>query len=214
MYKIIIAFYLLVATANFSTAQDFVPIGKWKTAKSSKGTKLMYRWIMLGDTLKTRQLKVTTTITASPEEILKMLNDSEKLMAWKPEIKEAQVMDKDSMKWTSYMIFDIPSLFPQQDLIVSYKVESKEDSLTIIGESFPNRLEEIKGVNRQKIYYDKWILRPINEHSSKLTYTSIAPGKPIMPRFIQDKFLQPMIISSFAMLKNKSEENNSLDSSS
>jgi len=61
-------------------------------------------------------------------------------------------------------------------------------------------------VKRQEKYEEHWEIRPIDGQNVQVDFSSIAPSKPLLPRYLQDRFIHPMLINSFAKLKRQAEQ--------
>ncbi len=195
----------LLIVINTVSAQTEKPVSGWKTAKSSKGIIIQYRWISVGDTLETREMRSIFTIKATHSNIIKNLNSRSELAKWNSGIKLCQIYDKTDNQWITHTVYNIPKPLKQQDLITKYRVSKNSGKTTIDMNSVPEYIEHKDGVQRQENFKGLWHLFPTRAGKTLVEFRSISFSKPMLPRFIQDPILQHMFIKSFAKLRELSE---------
>ncbi|PWJ42296.1 SRPBCC family protein [Sediminitomix flava] len=199
-------FLSLIFYPNTVSAQKTLEKTNWEVAKVKEGIQIEYRWLTLEDGFKTRELKVSLETQASIVELIYCLSDVTELRNWKIGSKETDVLASDHEKWILYSVYNIPFPFNQQDLITSYTIEEKSNTFTRIeGNASPKYLAEKKGIIRQQKYHEVWQLKEESLAKTSVVFTSIAPTDPLLPRFIQDRFIQPILISSFSKLRERAE---------
>ncbi|MTI29946.1 hypothetical protein [Xanthovirga aplysinae] len=198
---------LSILLAQNSHAQiSFEPTSEWKVVKESKKVQLMSRWIVIGDSLKTRQIRIKANVKADVSDILYCLRSEEALNQWKKNARKFEVLDEKEGQWVFYTEFAIPRLFPQQDLVLQYQVKEEAEKTLVDAYSIPDYLDRTKKVKRQEKYEEHWVIRPIDGENVEVDFSSMAPTKPLLPRSVQDKFIHPMLINSFAELKSQAEK--------
>ena len=180
-------------------------LSDWETARTSETVELQYRWLKLGDTLKTRELRSIFTVNASIDAIVTQLSTASDFESWSARIKKCETYEKSDDGWIMYSYFDIPKPFKQRDLVARYSFHT-EGSKTIINvEAIPEYLPELKKVHRMKNYSGYWILEQNGKHKTDVKFHSTSFSKPVLPRFIMDPIIQRMLIRSFEKLINLSE---------
>jgi len=195
--------FLLCILSYPSFAQQV--LSQWETARKSETVELQYRWVRLGDTLKTRELRALFNVGAPVAEIVKSLNTESDYQNWSVGVKRCQKIDQSGNSWIMYSLFDIPRPFKQQDLITKYTVEQTRNETLIKMEAMPEYLPHIKGVERMNNYSGYWLLEDIGRNKTMVKFHSTSFTKPVFPRFIQDPILQQMLINSFETLIKLSE---------
>jgi len=174
---------------------------KWKVAKRSDDIQVSYRYIMVGDTLKTREMRVSFSVDAKPDSIIKMFNNSEKFAAWSAGVEECKILKVDSSSWIMYNLYDAPWPFKQRDLITEYRVE-KSDSITkLIMTGKPEQLPQYEDIMRMKLYEGYWSFQPLQNGLTHVEFHTISFTGPLIPRFLQDPVLQRTFINSMNKLK-------------
>lgn len=207
LFYSLFAYGLFIPLAKKGHAQNsFQPTSDWEIVKEANRVQLMSRWILIGDSLKTRQLRLVTTIKADVSDILYCLRSEQELSKWKESARKFQVLGDKQKQWIFYTEFAIPRLLPQQDLILKYQVNEQEEKTLIDAFSIPDYMDRVPGVRRQEKYEEHWEIRPIDGQDVQVDFSSIAPSKPLLPRYLQDKFIHSMLINSFAKLKSQAEQ--------
>ncbi len=195
--------FLLCILSYPSFAQQV--LSNWETAIKSETVELQYRWIRVGDTLKTRELRTFFNVDAPVVAIVKNLSTESDFQNWSVGVERCQKIDQSSNGWIMYSLFDIPRPFKQRDLITKYTVEQFGNQTIIKMEALPEILPHIKGVERMNNYSGYWLLEDIGYNKTMVKFHSTSFTRPVFPRFIQDPVLQRMLINSFETLIKLSE---------
>ncbi|MFK5855458.1 MAG: hypothetical protein QM503_04955 [Bacteroidota bacterium] len=175
----------------------------WKLAKQSDDIEISYRNVTVGDTLETRQMKITFVVSSDTETILEMFKDSEKLSVWTIGTEECKVLAyKTDNLWMTYTLYNIPWPFNQRDLVTKYEL-IKRDSITLMKlTSVPHQLPLYHGISRLDKFEGSWIFTNLSNGTTKVEFISLSFAKPIIPRFIKDPIIQSMFIDSVVELKH------------
>jgi hypothetical protein len=195
--------FLLCIVSYPSFAQEV--LSDWETARRSETVELQYRWIRVGDTLKTRELRTLFNVDAPVPAILKNLSTENNFQLWSVGVEHCQKIDQSGNSWIMYSLFDIPRPFKQRDLITKYTVEQTGNQTLIKMEAVPEYLPQVKGVDRMNNYSGYWLLEDIGFNKTMVKFHSTSFTMPVFPRFIQDPVLQRMLINSFETLIKLSE---------
>ena len=156
-----IIFYLFSATSTVAESPDHEIISDWKVDKTKNGIEISYRFLMVGDTFKTREMRIAFELQASVAEILPMFNSAVNFESWSAGIERCELVDEvDSLSWTMYNLYDVPWPFKQRDLITTYTVTSNTEATTLMMEGKPDALPESDGVLRMRNYEGYWQLKP------------------------------------------------------
>jgi hypothetical protein len=198
------ALIILLSFISYPTFSQQI-LSEWETARKNENVELQYRWVCLGDTLKTRELRALFTVNAPSEAIIRNLNTESNFQSWSVGVKQCKNIEQTSSSWIMYSLFDIPKPFNQQDLIAKYSVEQLDNKTIITIESVPRYLPPEKNIARINNYSGYWILESVSDNITHVKFHSTSYTKPMFPRFIQDPILQRMLIKSFETLINQSE---------
>lgn len=180
-------------------------LSDWETARKSETVELQYRWISVGDTLETRELRAIFNVDAPIAAIVKSINTENDFQNWSVGVKHCKKIEQTNNGWIMYSLFDIPRPFAQQDFIAKYTVEEIGKKTIIKIEALPEYRPQVKGVVRMNNYSGFWILEDMGCNNTHVKFHSTSFTKPVLPRFIQDPILQRMLIDSFETLIKLSE---------
>lgn len=176
-------------------------LSDWKLDRESEGIEISYRYLYVGDTLKTRQMRISFYVDASPARIVPMFNDADNLTIWSAGTEKCEIIQSDTNTWTTYNLFDIPWPFQQKDLITEYKMIESNSSISLFMTGKPDQLPRYEDVSRMEKYEGQWMFTPLGNGKTKVELTTVAFSKPIVPKFIQDPILQGVFIDSINTLK-------------
>ena len=192
---------LLLLFLNGNCAVPFKVLSNWNRGTEKKGIKISYRWIMLGDSIKTRETCSVFYVSTASSKILELFYNEENLLQWCSGLKSCMVFDKKEENWYAYYCYDIPWPFQKQDAV--YKIESKVkvDSVILDMKSVSNKISKVKGVKRLNHAHSRWIFTRCANNQMKVEVRSISATEPVVPRFIQDKIVYKVLIKSFLELK-------------
>ena len=182
-------------------------LSNWKLAKQSEDITISYRNVKVGDTLKTRQMRMTFTVRSDKETLISMFKDSEKLSAWTTGAEKCEVLNIETdSTWTTYTLYDIPWPFKQKDLVAKDEL-SETASATIINlSSEPRQLPLYQGVSRLEKFEGHWKFTELINGDTKVEFVTISFTKPVVPRFIQDPIIQGILIDSVNELKDLAKQ--------
>ena len=178
-------------------------VTNWKLAKQSEDIEISYRNVKVGDTLKTRQMRMTFTVSSDTETLIDMFKDSEKLSAWTAGAEKCKVLnDETDSTWMTYTLYNIPWPFEQKDLITRYNLIETESATIINLSSVPQLLPSYEGVSRLEKFEGYWKFTELSNGNTEVEFVTISFTKPIVPRFIQDPIIQRVLINSVNELKS------------
>ena len=189
----------------FSTNSKTVNKTEWYLATKSEGISLYYRWITLGDSIRSREMKAEFTIDAEIPEILSHFSNTESYKNWAAGIKKCSIKKISDSVWFTHTVMNYPWPFKQKDLVTRHLVEQHGLNATIEIEAAPDFFSETNGIERMKNYQGTWFFSVIKNGSTKVDYRVISFTKPIFPRFVQDPIVQKLSIESFVDLKQLAE---------
>jgi len=195
MKKISLIFCII---SNVLMAQKILT--EWETSIKSESIELQYRWVLIGDTLETREMRSIFKIECPREDIIFNLSDDKRFKSWSVGVTKCKALNKNYNGWIMYSFFDIPMPFSDKDLIANYELKQKDRTTIIQVTALPDYLPKKEGVERMKNYSAYWILEEKEWNKTLVKFHSIAYTKPVFPRFIQDPLIQSLIIKSFEKL--------------
>ena len=196
----LIAFILLSVT-GLPTSPDHEVLGDWKVDKVSEDIEISYRFLMVGDTFKTREMRIRFELDTGIDAIMPMYNSANNFQQWSAGIERCELLDKDSSGWTLYNLYDIPWPFKTRDLVTRYDMEDTEDGVRLSMTSDADAYPITEGVMRMRYYEGYWLFESINDNRTNVSFHSIAFSKPVAPRFIQDPIVQRAFIKSIERLR-------------
>ena len=174
----------------------------WKVDKRSEDIEISYRNINVGDTLITRQIRLSFEVNARPEELIPMFKNSAFLNEWSAGTKNCEVIMKEGEKWMTYSLYDVPWPFNKRDLITEYVMEEGDGQIILHLNGRPDYLPVKKGIIRLVDFEARWIFTLLPNGRTKAEFYSIAFTTPIFPRIVQDPVVQKILINSVHRLKN------------
>jgi hypothetical protein len=172
----------------------------WETSRKSGNVELQYRWVLVGDTLKTREMHVIFEVRATPEEILENFYVPEKASLWASGTRECRIYKNSDQEWINYTAFSIPKPLQQQDLVTRYRASADAGKTIVTIQAIPDFFPSYEGYERMQHYEGRWELTPSIDGITRVEFFTVSYTKPMLPRSIQDKLLQPMMIESFENL--------------
>ena len=177
----------------------------WETCRTSKGVELQYRWVNLGDTLTTREMRAIFTIQAKAEDILLNFDQPQKLSQWVAGSRNCSVYRLNNNNWIIHTLLDIPKPLTQKDMLIQYALSYSDDSIVLNMKPVPQYLPSVEGIVRMQNYEGYWLLKPLGDGSTNVEFYSTSFTRPVLPRFIQDPVIQRILIRSFKSLTHLAE---------
>jgi hypothetical protein len=118
--RIIPIILVLLLGGNMAGSHEI--LSRWKPDKKSENIEISYRQIEVGDTLKTRQIRITFMVDAYPDQLIPMFKNSDHLTEWSAGTKKCEVIEDYDTAWMTYSVYDIPWPFNKRDLVTEYKM--------------------------------------------------------------------------------------------
>lgn len=203
--KMKIFIVILTLSSGYTFSKDRAILTDWEMYKSADGIAISYRWVKIGDTLKTRELKTVFKVNAKTDVLLKQFTNDNKLSSWTAGSRECYVLQESENEWITHTLYDIPWPFSNNDLITRYHKEQDEAIVSLKIESIPDFIPELEDVERIKHYEGSWVFTANEDGSTHVEFRSTSFTKPLFPRFIQDPILQDMMINSMIKFKTQAE---------
>lgn len=178
--------------------------GEFRLVKQSENVFLYERWIDAGAGEKVREIKAVFLVHADAENILRVLKDPAKGKAWNVNAKHYQVMrTPDENRWISYIQYDIPWPFDDQDCCLAFHANGHEVSFESTRHSaFP----VAEGMTRISGTRGKWMLEDTHSGNVKVTYVITTDRSKKIPRWVSDPIVHSNLIKTMEKFKSLAEQ--------
>jgi len=175
---------------------------KWIFIKESDNISIYYRE---SDTLHYEELKFTTIYKSTPNEVLSIVSDVERLPQWSYICVGTEIIKVVSNKeWYYYYITETPWPLDNRDVVLHVTIlqDSISGVITINSENFNGLLPEKEDYVRIVKLKSKYVLTPINENYVQVEfYFSTDPGGNI-PLWVINSAISYGPIKTLTALKN------------
>jgi hypothetical protein len=180
-------------------------LSDWVTNYHNDQVTLDYRWILIGDTLKTREVRASFVVHAGKDIILSQLRNARSLEQWAVRAQLCKIFDQSDDNWITYTLFDVPWPLTRQELVTISNIVENNKGITISMEAYPEYLPRNPGVKRIQQYNGKWIITSVNDQQTRIEFYSASYTKPVVPRKLQDPVVQRILANSFEKLIDMAE---------
>ena len=194
--------FLLIGIHSHAES-DHKILTDWKLDRKSDDIEISYRKLMVGDTFKTREIRIAFEVDAPPEKIIPLFQDPEVFGYWSAGIEDCKLLAFDQSQWLLYSLYDLPWPFSARDVVTKYQVEEQGGIIKLRMSGQPDVYPVTKNVFRIREYEGYWQFSPYDDDSTRVEFHSIALYKPIAPRWIQDPIIQNAFIKSIARMKQQ-----------
>lgn len=195
LFMTIVLFRFLFAKPN---------TGEFRLVKQSESVFLYERWIEAGGGEKVREIKAVFLVHTEINNIIRVLKDPVKGKEWNVNAKHYQVMrTADEDRWISYIQYDIPWPFDDQDCCLSFHSSGNEVSFESIDHSaFPvaSNMTRISGTR------GKWILENTHSGNVRVTYFITTDRSKKIPRWVSDPIVHSNLVKTMAKFKSLAEQ--------
>lgn len=185
---------------------SFVSIGqeKWELEKDSKGIKVYTRPVKGSDV---KEFKAYTYINASPERLLKIINDANGFKDWIDKVDYSKLVSKPASNiFIVYLQLGMPIGVTDRDLVLKNVVKKlKGGGYKIEVTSAYDKYPEQEDFIRIKKAYGYWILKPEKE-KTKIIYQFYSDPAGSLPTWIVNMFLVDGPYNTLTALKEKIED--------
>jgi hypothetical protein len=179
----------------------------WEKVRDEKGVKIRTRWLLFGDTVKTREISLSFITDADTKDILVNLMQPEKVMKWNEGVRSFQLLKNEGSTWITHTVYDIPYPLSQQDLVVRNVMLQEGKRTVILVTALPGYISLLENINRQQLYFGKWELSPSGNGFTEVKFSAVSFSKSGIPRFIRDPIVFNRLFNSFLKLKEQASSN-------
>ncbi len=125
------------------------------------------------------------------------------MLEWNEGLRSMKLLKQDGSVWITHTLYDIPYPFSQQDLVVKNIIVPDKQKVTILLSSLPEFIKPIKNTTRQKFYFGKWELTPVNNETTEVRFSVLSFSESRIPRLIRDPIIHNKLFHSFLNLKEQ-----------
>lgn len=176
---------------------------EFKLVKQGENVFLYERWIDAGEGDKVREIKAVFLVHADAANIIKVLKDQAMGKEWNVNAKHYRVMPTtDANSWISYIQYDIPWPFDDQDCCLAFHCNGNEVSFESTTHSaFP----AISNMTRISGTRGKWVLENTHSGNVRVTYLVTTDRSKKIPRWVSDPIVHSNLIKTMAKFKQLAE---------
>ncbi|MBO9154013.1 hypothetical protein ACFOTA_17475 [Chitinophaga sp. GCM10012297] len=181
-----------------------LPAEDFKFVKQSNNVFLYERWIAAGNDEKVREIKAVFLVRASRNSLISLLKDPVKGRDWNVNAKEYRVLPlPEGNRWISYIQYDIPWPFDNQDCCLSFQSSESEVTFQSTRHSaFPEK----DGIMRLTGTKGKWVLENMHSGNVKVTYFITTDRSRKIPRWVSDPIVHNNLIKTMTRFKTLAEQ--------
>ena len=197
--KILILIIFLLGNASFKPGDENKNTGEFIVVKDVSGIRISTRWIPLTGTRSARQVKCEFVVDGPAPKVISTLYDDHSMVGWMKGTKEYyRVKTINTEHWYSYIQFQIPWPFSNQDCIIKYDVSKdafkRKTVVRMTGE--PGFLKQFEGVNRIPHMEGYWIFTDLGNNRVQVEYVMFSNQPPKFPRWITDPIIQNNLLET------------------
>ena len=196
---------IFIMSAVFIQPLTGKPAEEFRLVKQSENIFLYERWIAAaGNDEKVREIKAVFLVRASREELISLLKDPVKGREWNVNAKEYRVLPlPEANRWISYIRYDIPWPFDNQDCCLAFESTDSEVSFQSTRHSaFPEKA----GIMRLSGTRGKWLLENMHSGNVKVTYLITTDRSRKIPRWVSDPIVHNNLIKTMLKFKTLAEQ--------
>ena len=200
MFKKIIASVLLMSSGVFVAATS-VFANTWTLEREEKG---IQAYTQFSEELGYNRVKLEMVIDAPVESLVSINTDAANLNQWMETFDEVEVIEENSWyDYVLYVTYNFPFPYQDRDSLSRTIVYKKEDGTVVVKFIGADKKKPISKEYVRMDYIDgAWEFSKINEHQTKVVYTSLVSPGGEGPKWVINAFSLDV---PFASLKNLKE---------
>lgn len=178
--------------------------GDFTLVKQADNIFLYERWIDAPESGKVREIKAVFLVRASVPAIVELIKDPARGRSWNANAKTYQVLPlQDANRWISYIQYDIPWPFDDQDCCLAYHYHNNEVSF----ESTHNAAFPVTaGMSRMTGTKGKWVMENMHSGHVRVTYFITTDRSKKIPRWVSDPIVHSNLFKTMAQFKKLAEQ--------
>jgi len=173
------------------------PEEEFRLMKQKNGIDLFYRWMVMPEGNRVRQMKAVFEGGWTKEDIMYLLKNEQQAMAWIPSAREYRnLKEATAGEWFSYIRFSAPWPLADQDCILQYSLSTEPSGeSTIRFTCRPDYIPEVDGITRMKDINGSFVICPGSGEKGRVECYFISSKASVIPRWITDPIITGSIIS-------------------
>lgn len=177
--------------------------GEFKLVKQADNIFLYERWIDAPATGKVREIKAVFLVRTNIPSIVRLLKDPARGKEWNANAKDYRIMPQpEENRWISYIQYDIPWPFDDQDACLAFHYQNNEVSF----ESTQNAAFPVAdGMSRITGTRGKWVMENMHSGNVKVTYFITTDRSKKIPRWVSDPIVHNNLFKTMAQFKKLAE---------
>jgi hypothetical protein len=160
---------------------------------------LYERWIDAAESGKVREIKAVFLVRTDVPSIIKLLKDPARGREWNANAKDYRVLPlPDANRWISYIQYDIPWPFDDQDCCLAFHFQGNEVSF----ESTHNAAFPVAaGMQRITGTKGRWVLENMHSGNVRVTYFITTDRSKKIPRWVSDPIVHSNLFKTMAQFR-------------
>ena len=195
---------ILLTLLMFSGGPGHEPLSEWKSSKTDDDIEISYRKVLVGDTLETREMRITFEIEASSEWLIEMFRDPEAFLSWSTDVTTCDILDDKQDEWIMYKTYDLPWPISSRDIVNRYSVHTEENMTVLDITTEEGWVDPQKKVKRIDQYEAHWHFHAISPANTYVEYTAVELSDRPGPRILVDGIVESSYLGAIKRLKEKS----------
>jgi len=199
MFKKIIASVLLMSSGVFVAATS-VFANTWTLEREEKG---IQAYTQFSEELGYNRVKLEMVIDAPVESLVSINTDAANLNQWMETFDEVEVIEENSWyDYVLYVTYNFPFPYQDRDSLSRTIVYKKEDGTVVVKFIGADKKKPISKEYVRMDYIDgAWEFSKINEHQTKVVYTSLVSPGGEGPKWVINAFSLDVPFASLQNLK-------------
>lgn len=182
----------------------------FRLVKHKNNIALYERWIAGSNMNKVREVRAVFTIHAATDHIIALLRDPARGAGWNKNALEYKILPVDQSNWITYLCFEIPWPFNNQDMCLHYSIKpytTGNHNIEIAFESVLNNHFPVrKDITRTTGTQGSWLLEPQASGAVKVTYNVTTDKSMRIPRWVSDPIVHGHLFETMNTFKSLLEK--------
>ena len=185
-----------------SSCYGQVALSDWEVDTDKDDVVISYRKIIVGDTFKTREMKVAFDIETAALDISNSFLLPDTFQRWSANAEKCELIERyDRDHIEIYCLYDAPWPFKARDMQADYHFVETDDAIVVKVAPVKQEVDEKEDVVRMSQYIGEWRFFKEDGNIVRCEFNSFTVTKPMMFTFLQDPIVQSIMIESVTNLK-------------